>query len=244
MLNMIIIFFSNLIVGGLIGLTGIAGFLLPMLYVFLGYQVQEALSLSFTAFLISGILGSITYYKNGQLNLSVGNRLGFFSLIGAIVGVYLNSYLSDDIIKVLLYLVVLFSGLSILFRKDHESENTVYPDWKTCFWLGIVTAAVCALSGAGGPILVMPLLVLMHVRIRESVALALYDSIFIAVPSIVGYFLQCDAFSLIPVLLVSAFAHGIGVCFGSVNAQKVDSKIIKKIVAIGSIIVALYKLFL
>lgn len=244
MLTMLIIFFSNLIVGGLIGLTGIAGFLLPMLYVFLGYRVQEALSLSFVAFLISGILGSITYYKNDQLNLSVGNRLGFFSLIGATIGVYLNSYLSDDLIKILLYLVVLLSGVSILFRKDHESENTSYPDWKTCFWLGIVTAAICALSGAGGPILVMPLLVLMHVSIRESIALALYDSIFIAIPSIVGYFLQCDIFSLAGVLFVSAIAHGIGVLFGSVNAQKVDSKIIKKIVAVGSIFIALYKLFL
>lgn len=243
MMTMIIVFCCNLVVGGLIGLTGIAGFLLPMLYVFLGYRVQEALSLSFVAFMISGILGSITYYKRGQLKLSIGNRLGFFSLIGATIGVYLNSYLSDELIKILLYLVVLFSGLSILFRKDHESKDKSYPDLKTCFWLGIITACVCALSGAGGPILVMPLLVLMHVSIRESVALALYDSIFIAIPSIIGYFLQCDVFSLVPVLFISAIAHGIGVVFGSVNAQKVDAKIIKKIVAVGSIFIALYKLF-
>ena len=60
----------NFLVGVCIGLTGIAGFLLPMFYTgFMGMPATEALALSFTAFLVSGILGSVSYYKNGKLEV-------------------------------------------------------------------------------------------------------------------------------------------------------------------------------
>lgn len=57
MVELMIIGVANLIVGGLIGLTGVAGFLLPMLYAgYLGMNVSESLVLSFFAFLISGLI--------------------------------------------------------------------------------------------------------------------------------------------------------------------------------------------
>ncbi len=43
MVELMIIGVANLIVGGLIGLTGVAGFLLPMLYAgYLGMNVSES----------------------------------------------------------------------------------------------------------------------------------------------------------------------------------------------------------
>ena len=115
---MFIIIIVNFIVGGLVGLTGVAGFLLPMLYVSLGYNVREALALSFFAFLVCGIIGSINYYKHKQLDISFGTKLGISSFIGAVLGVYLNSMIDDSAVKILLYMVVLLSGISILLRKD------------------------------------------------------------------------------------------------------------------------------
>ena len=51
----LIIIVGNFLIGGMIGLTGIAGFLLPMLYSgFLGMSSAQGLALSFFAFLISG----------------------------------------------------------------------------------------------------------------------------------------------------------------------------------------------
>ena len=63
----IIIIIANLLVGGMIGLTGIAGFLLPMLYSgFLGMPAAQGMALSFFAFLISGVLGAYNYYKSEE----------------------------------------------------------------------------------------------------------------------------------------------------------------------------------
>ena len=69
-LTLAIIAAANMAVGGCIGICGIAGFLLPMLYTGgLGFDVTYALALSFLAFLVSGIIGSFNYYKAGNLEV-------------------------------------------------------------------------------------------------------------------------------------------------------------------------------
>lgn len=185
MLTYLIVIIANLLIGGMIGLTGIAGFLLPMLYSgFMGMPAVQALALSFFAFLISGILGSWNYYKakNRQIPLPV------------------------------------------------------------CILFGLITAAVCALSGAGGPILVMPLLVVMGVPVKTAVGVALFDSIFIAIPSCIGYTMQCDILSIGGLLAVSMISHGIGVWFGSHNTSFLKPELLKKGVAVFSILIAVVKL--
>ena len=48
---------SNFGVGGLVGLTGVAGFLLPIVYTgLLQMSVTQGLALSFAAFILSGAL--------------------------------------------------------------------------------------------------------------------------------------------------------------------------------------------
>lgn len=241
---MFIIILANIIVGGLVGLTGIAGFLLPMLYISLQYNVREALALSFLAFFVSGVIGSINYYKHGQLNIKFGTKLGMASFVGACIGVYLNSMIDDSIVKILLYMVVLLSGISILFRKDKVSSSNKIPNLFNIILIGFVTAIVCALSGAGGPILVMPLLVVLGVNVKEAIAIALFDSVFIAIPSAIGYLSGSYSNSLLGVIFISMLSHGVGVFIGSKYSVKVNHIIIKRTVAIGSIIIALYKLFI
>ena len=120
----VIIILANLLVGGMIGLTGIAGFLLPMLYSgFLGMSASQGLALSFFAFLISGVLGSYNYYKAKNLDLKLALIVSAGSLIGAVLGVRLNLLIDEEIVKRILYLVVLASGISILFRKEKKEEG-------------------------------------------------------------------------------------------------------------------------
>ena len=89
----------------------------------------------------------------------------------------------------------------------------------------------------------MPLLVVLGVNVKQAIAIALFDSIFIAIPSVIGYMQGCYSNSLLIVLLISSFFHGVGVFIGSKYSVKVNHLIIKRCVAIISIFVALYKLF-
>lgn len=254
-MTFVIIAAANMAVGGCIGICGIAGFLLPMLYTgALGFDVTYALALSFLAFLVSGIIGSRNYYKAGNLDVKMSVKLGLGSLIGAVGGVFLQSMIEKSTAKTILYLVVLFSGASILVRMWNEKksqgkkepaetkEKVLTDNVVFLVLLGIVTGAICSLSGAGGPVLVMPLLVACGVSARIAVGVALFDSVFIAVPACVGYLSRIDWMSILGLLALIIITHGIGVWLGSRFAGKVPVKGLKIFVAVFSVCIAIYML--
>ena len=79
--------------------------------------------ISFAAFLISGILGSVNYYKSGNLDLKTAGVLSAGSFVGTLAGVKINLLIPADTMKIILYLVVLLSGISILLRKDKPGNT-------------------------------------------------------------------------------------------------------------------------
>lgn len=226
-------------------MTGIAGFLLPMLYSgFMGMPASQAMALSFFAFLISGVLGARNYHKAGNLDLRLASTISFGSVFGAALGVWMNLLMDESLVKRLLYLVVLLSGISILVRKDREKDQIKKQRIPAAgaVLFGLVTGGICALSGAGGPILVMPLLVAFGVQVKTAVGVALFNSIFIAVPSCIGYSMQCDPSSMLLLLGISMASHGVGVWAGSRNADMIKPQLLKRGVAVFSVLIAVYKL--
>lgn len=254
-LILLIICAANGLVGGLIGICGIAGFLLPMLYTgALGYSVDEALAYSFLAFLISGIVGSYNYKKAGNLDVSMSFRLGIGSFAGAIAGVFLQAKIPSQNAKTILYIVVLLSGISILYRiwsekrnapeiteKKQSGRNFIGQLWFLPL-LGLITGAICSLSGAGGPVLVMPLLITFGVSARLAVGVALFDSVFIAFPACAGYLSRIDIAHSAILLLLIILTHGAGVLAGSRLAGKIPVNGLKIFVAVFSIAISLYML--
>ena len=254
-LTLIIIGAANMAVGGCIGICGIAGFLLPMLYTGgLGFDVTYALALSFLAFLVSGVIGSRNYYKAGNLDIKMSVKLGIGSLIGAVGGVFLQSMIEKNTAKTILYLVVLFSGASILVRMWNEkrqkkntedvvsndsAEKSITDNVMFLVLLGIVTGAICSLSGAGGPVLVMPLLVACGVSARIAVGVALFDSVFIAVPACIGYLSRIDWMGVLGLLVLIIITNGVGVWLGSRFAGKVPVNGLKLFVAVFSVCIAI-----
>ena len=244
----LIVVAANLVVGAFVGLTGVAGFLLPIVYTGpLAMGVTEGLALSFAAFIVSGALGSVNYKKAGNLDIPFGIRLSIGSLAGAILGVKLNLVIPESIVKVILYVGVLLSGISILLRKDKKDGDdkkgyVISEHLAATLVLGFVTGAVCALSGAGGPVLVMPLLVVLGIGIRTAVGVALFNSVFIGIPACIGYMMQCDVNSILPVMGAALVFHGIGVVYGSRNAVRINQNLLKKGIAVFSILIAIWKL--
>lgn len=114
----------------------------------------------------------------------------------------------------------------------------------SAFWVGFgfVTGLICSLSGAGGPVLVMPLLVVFGVPVKTAVGIALFDSIFIAIPSCIGYASQSDPDVLMVLLPVTLISHAAGVWIGSRNSSFLRPDILKKGVAVFSVVIAVVKL--
>lgn len=250
LLMILIMVLSNLIVGTLIGISGIAGFLLPLIYVsVLNIPLRDSLAISFLSFLIGGIFGTYSYWKLGNIDLKFAKLLSIGSVVGAIVGVRLNMMIPVNIAKLLLYVVVLLSGVSILLRKNNNSQNIsdhkevkITENRIFIITIGFITATICALTGAGGPILVVPLLTILGMNIKVAVGVAIFNQIIIALPSAIGYFLQSDFSGMMPFISSSLIAHVAGIIIGSKISNKINVNILKKIVSILSISSALYML--
>lgn len=237
-------------VGLLIGWSGVAGFLLPILFVNYNHLATgQALALSFLCFAVSGAIGAFQYRRRGQLDLRIGLLLGSGSLGGAVLGAAANQLLPAAAAKDLLYAVVLLSGLSILIRQltlrrqrepGAPRPRPLRP--AALVLLGLVTGALCALSGAGGPVVVMPLLVALGIPAKEAVGAALLDSVFIALPALGVYGLRGGFTGLFALAALCAAAHGVGVAAGSATSQLVPQEGLKRGVAVFSICFSLYML--
>ncbi|MGL4737932.1 MAG: sulfite exporter TauE/SafE family protein [Cellulosilyticaceae bacterium] len=244
---LLVLIIANLIVGILVGIAGIAGFLLPITYAgILNLPVNLSLALSFTSFLTSGLIGGYGYMRKQQVDLKLGIQLSIGSLLGAWLGVQLNLLIPAPLAKILLYIVVFLSGLSILIkqlRQKHQVDTPVSTRLHSLpfnFGLGLVTSTICALSGAGGPILVMPLLVSLGLPIRLAVGTSLFNSIFIALPACIGYISQCEVMTIWPLLLVSFITQAIGVTLGTIWSSSVNHTVLKYAVALFSMGIACY----
>ena len=188
-------------------------------------------------------------HRAGNLDIPFGIRLSIGSLVGAVLGVKLNLVIPEGQVKILLYMVVLLSGVSILLRKDKvqtegggKTGYQITEHLPATLALGFVTGVICSLSGAGGPVLVRPLLVVLGVNVRTAVGIALFNSVFIGIPACIGYMTQCSALDLLPVLAAALLAHSIGVVFGSKNAVRINQIVLKKGIAVFSILIAVWKL--
>lgn len=235
-------------VGLFIGWCGVAGFLLPILFTgACGLPVTESLLLSFLCFAVSGAIGSFNYHRRGELPLRPALTLSAGSLAGGLLGAALGGLLEPETVKVVLYIVVLLSGIAIAVRELRPQKGpdpgSAFPRPLPLLALGFATALLCALSGAGGPVLVMPLLVAMGVPAKMAVGAALLDSVFIALPAIAVYGGRCESLAaLIPVLLAAVLGHAAGVFTGSVTAAHVPQSLLKRGVAVFSICFSLFML--
>lgn len=192
--------------------------------------------------------------KTGDLPLRASASLLAGSLIGAVAGTRVGLILPPTVLTVILYLVVLGSGASVLVRMRGDARrpgsagtdgvrDSRQPSSLVLFAVGLVTAVVCAASGAGGPVLVVPVLMLLGIPARQAVAMALLDSVAVGIPAAIGYFaggsIGQEVWGLLPAALI---AHGAGVLVGAANAHRINAGLLKAIVASGSILIALIKL--
>ncbi|PMC35700.1 sulfite exporter TauE/SafE family protein [Bacillus sp. UMB0899] len=227
----VMILIANFFVGVLLGISSIGGFLLPLIFVgFLDMPLRDSLALSFFSFAVAGLIGAYYYWKSGNMDVKLATFLSIGSIPGALIGVKLNSLIPDHTAKLLLYLFVLISGVLLLLKskksnrnvsaKAHKASKLLESKTSTII-IGLISAAICSLTGAGGPILLVPLLSNLGVSIRVAVGVCLLNSVVIAIPSVFGYFQYSDMENFSLLLVASVVGQIIGTVTGSIFSNKV-----------------------
>jgi uncharacterized membrane protein YfcA len=161
------------IAGALIGLTGIGGVLLvPALTEFAAVPVERAVAASMMAFLVAGVVAAFVHLRHADFDFRLLLALCAASAAGALAGAGSLELLPANAVRIFISLLALASGLHALLAPHRPSAQRL-PAPGTFGALGLAVGYGSAISGTGGPVLLIPILLALRVPARAAVALGL-----------------------------------------------------------------------
>ncbi len=248
------VLFLGLLAGVMSGLFGIGGgiVMVPALIAFFGMGMLDANAVSLAAMLLPvGVLGVITYYKAGLIQIKESLWISAGLLVGSYFGAELAvsvdiSLLSKLYAMFLLYVVLNYFdvGRFLRIKKANKQSSNELIKPERAFWqfivLGLFAGVIAGMFGKGGGIVIVPMLThFFHYETKNATATSLAAlQLPVGLPSVIVY-AQNGHLNL---LYASLMAAGIvvGVFVGSKAAIKLPSEWFKKIYALFLAGVAVY----
>jgi uncharacterized membrane protein YfcA len=160
-------------IGILIGLLGVGGILLvPLLSLFGGCSEHQAIGLSLASFVALGAISAFVRLRAGW-RPDRGEWLLFGMMIpGAVLGAFVGAYLPDIVLRLAVAIAVAATGAWTLAPRPRAVVDGAGPGPPRLAAVGIASGMMCALTGAGGPVVVMPMLLVQGVAVREALAIS------------------------------------------------------------------------
>jgi uncharacterized membrane protein YfcA len=221
------------VVGTLIGMVGVGGVLLPPGLVALGdLSANEATATSTWAFVFTGVVGTVAYAWRGVVPWGMLARLSVGVLPAAFVGALVNARLPGSVVLLGLAALTLFVGVQQLrpraVRETRDELGTA-----ALVAVGAFVGFGSALTGTGGPVLLVPVLLTLGAAPLRAVAVSQAVQLPVVVAGSVGY-LQTG---LVDVRLGTALGclAALGVVAGAVVARRIPADGLRRIVALACI---------
>lgn len=225
--------FICFIVGVLIGSVGIGGVLLvPALTQVVGISVHEAVPVCTLSFLATGIIGVIVYARHGSIQWPKV----FWLCLGAVPGAFLGSVslLSIPAVVVMLLVAALMivSGLDALikaYRKRDAERRARQLNPAQLIVIGLVTGFGSAITGTGGPLILVPIIIFLGLPVLTAIGLAQAIQLPIAAFASIGNYLSgnlnFDLVAIIATVLV------VGAFCGAILVHRLPVEPIRKLIA-------------
>ena len=221
------------VVGVLIGMVGVGGVLLPPGLIALGdLTANEATATSTWAFVFTGVVGTVAYAWRGVVPWDMLARLAIGVVPAAFLGALVNATLPGSLVLLGLAALTLFVGVQQLrprtVRETRDELGTV-----ALVAVGAFVGFGSALTGTGGPVLLVPVLLTLGVAPLRAVAVSQAVQLPVVVAGSVGY-LQTG---LVDVRLgtVLGCLAALGVVAGAVVATRIPAEGLRRIVAVACI---------
>ena len=179
-------------VGILIGSVGIGGVLLvPALKFLGGIPLHSAIPACMLSYMVTGSVGAFIYARHGTINWSMAKKVCLGALPGAYIGAFFLPYFRADILEVFIATLILASGAHALLRKTAVQQSTEETEKNTpLLAIGLVAGIGSALSGTGGPLLLIPILIWFKVPVLIAIGLSQVIQIPISASATLGNFLH------------------------------------------------------
>ncbi len=184
-----------LTVGLVLGLLGGGGSILAVpifLYVF-GIPPKPAIAMSLVVVGMSALVGFITHWRQGTVDVRIAATFGALAMTGAFAGARVARFVPASVQLSLFAAFALTAAVMMLRDSLKRRPLTTAPAAPVRFTTGLGVLATCvgiltALIGAGGGFLIVPALVLMaNVPVKEAVGSSLLIIAMNATSGVAGY---------------------------------------------------------
>ncbi len=164
----------GLLSGLLIGAIGIGGVILVPLLVFaLEIDIYQSIAASIFAFLVSGLVGTLIYAKRKIISWREIKFIWIGAAPSTLCGSLLLSSVSKEMLTLLIALLTLASAAREFLHQQTNSDNHAIVIGKgKLIFIGSATGFLSALSGTGGPLVLIPLMLWFSVPITIAIGLA------------------------------------------------------------------------
>ncbi len=155
------------------GASSIGGVLLvPFMNYFGGVDVHVAIDSAMFGFIFSGAVGVWLYTRRGSIPWITAGWLILGAMPGAFFGSLLKNPVSGTALEVLIGLLLLFAGYTSFRSVPGGAESSQVLGKPALFALGGFTGVVSAMSGTGGPVTLLPILLWFKVPVLTAIGLA------------------------------------------------------------------------
>ena len=221
----------GLLAGILIGTIGIGGVILaPLLSFILGVDLHFAISVSSFSFLFPGIVGTLTYAHKRSIVWDQVLWLSVGIIPTALLGTLVNTSLNTDMLVLILAGLIAFSGINVFINRQNDSG--VISDFRKplLIFIGALVGFGSSLTGTGGPVLLVPILLTLHYPALKSIGISQAIQLPIAVFAVIGFWLYGEIDLGLGLHL--GIAQAIGVYIGAQVAHRLPVVQLRRLVAI------------
>ena len=164
----------GLLAGTLIGAAGIGGVILvPALVYFAEVPVHAAISAATMSFILTGLIGTLFYARANSIRWDMAGWLSAGAIPAALMGAFTANLVPAIQLETVIGLLSVLSGLYTLFvgREPQGSGDQPISNGNLGL-VGAITGFTSALTGTGGPFLLVPILMWLDCPVLIAIGLS------------------------------------------------------------------------
>ena len=181
---------AALVIGVLIGSIGIGGILLsPFLIGVVGLDVRDAITISSASFIATGAAALVLFARSGRGRLMHEWPLVAATLPGAFAGAVVLGYAPKRVSLAVLAALLVATGVRVLAQRTRDAgrdAETGMSSTRVGWAVGALGGFVSALTGTGGPMVLVPMQLWRGVPLLAAVAIGQVAQLPIAAMATLG----------------------------------------------------------
>lgn len=225
--------------GLLIGCIGIGGVILvPALVYLAGIPIQIGIPAAMFAYILSGLVGTAVFAHNKSIHWGMTAWLCAGAAPLAFAGAWAVSVVNPHWLEIGLGLLVLLSGLNSLRPRQEATGARGSASNGGLLAVGAITGFLSSVTGTGGPLVLVPILISMNMPVLMAVGLSQAIQLPVAIAATVGNFLYGELNIVLGAVLAGALT--IGTWGGAKLAHAVPRSTLQRLVSAVLVTVGIF----